>query len=57
MPPGGASGFAPMTELMIRLQAVSMRLATHWPMRPILAKQFGKAADLVLPTYDVANVP
>jgi 2-polyprenyl-6-methoxyphenol hydroxylase-like FAD-dependent oxidoreductase len=57
MPPGGAAGFAPMSELMIRLQAVSMRLATHWPMRPILAKQFGKAADLVLPTYGGARVP
>ncbi len=57
MPPGGASGFAPMSELMIRLQALSMRLATHWPMRPILEKQFGKAADLVLPDYDGVRVP
>ena len=34
-----------------------MRLATHWPMRPILEKQFGKAADLALPTYDGVRVP
>ncbi|GAA3636923.1 FAD-dependent monooxygenase [Microlunatus ginsengisoli] len=53
MPPGGAAGFAPMSEAMIRLQTLSMRLATRWPMRPMLQKQFGKAADVVLPDYDL----
>ena len=51
LPPGGASGFAPNSSLMIKLQILSMRMATHWPIRPLLEKQFGKAADLVLPTY------
>lgn len=51
LPPGGASGFAPHSTLMIKLQILSMRMATHWPVRPLLEKQFGKAADLVLPRY------
>ena len=51
LPPGGAAGFAPKSELMIRLQMLSMRMATHWPVRPMLEKQFGKADGLVLPTY------
>ena len=29
MPPGGAAGFAPTSRLMIGLQTLSMRLATH----------------------------
>ena len=54
MPPGGAAGFAPKSEFMIKLQMLSMRMATHWPVRPLLEKQFGKADDLVLPTYAAA---
>ena len=52
MPPGGAAGFAPMSEFMIRLQSLSMRMATHWPVRPLLAKQFAKAGGMELPHYD-----
>lgn len=55
MPPGGAAGFAPKSQLMIRLQTWSMRTATHWPMRPILEKQFGKAAGLDLPDYSLGG--
>ncbi len=51
LPPGGAAGFAPMSRFMIRLQELSMRMATHWPVRPLLAKQFSKAGDLQLPDY------
>ena len=51
LPPGGASGFAPSSSVMIKLQVLSMRLATHWPIRPLLEKQFGKADSMVLPTY------
>lgn len=51
LPPGGAAGFAPNSKLAIRLQTLGMRYATRWPMRPVLEKQFGKAADLTLPSY------
>ena len=51
LPPGGASGFAPSSSVMIKLQILSMRLATHWPIRPLLEKQFGKADGMVLPAY------
>lgn len=55
LPPGGAAGFAPSSELMIRLQVLSMRMATRWPVRPLLQRQFGKADSLVLPIY--ADLP
>ncbi len=51
LPPGGAAGFTPRSELAIRLQTLGMRYATRWPMRPMLEKQFSKAADLALPDY------
>ncbi|AUG75203.1 FAD-binding monooxygenase [Kitasatospora sp. MMS16-BH015] len=51
LPPGGAAGYAPRSALMIRLRALSMRTMTHWPMRPILAAQFAKAAAIALPDY------
>ena len=51
LPPGGAAGFAPDSRLMIGLQVLSMRLAGHWPIRAMLAKQFAKAAALDLPDY------
>jgi 2-polyprenyl-6-methoxyphenol hydroxylase-like FAD-dependent oxidoreductase len=54
MPPGGASGFAPTSSLMIGLQMLSMRLATRWPVRPLLEKQFSKAGTMELPDPVVA---
>lgn len=51
LPPGGTAGFAPESTWAIRLQTMGMRYATRWPMRPLLERQFGKAADLELPDY------
>jgi 2-polyprenyl-6-methoxyphenol hydroxylase-like FAD-dependent oxidoreductase len=51
LPPGGVNGFAPRTALMIRLRALSMRMMNHWPMRQILARQFGKADAITLHPY------
>jgi 2-polyprenyl-6-methoxyphenol hydroxylase-like FAD-dependent oxidoreductase len=51
LPPGGVSGYAPNSALLIRLQAVSMRAMTRWPMRPLLERQFAKAGDIALPDY------
>lgn len=51
LPPGGVNGYAPTSATLIRMQMVSMRLATHWPMRPVLEKQFAKAGAMTLPTY------
>jgi 2-polyprenyl-6-methoxyphenol hydroxylase-like FAD-dependent oxidoreductase len=51
LPPGGAAGFAPKSQLAITMQLLSMRMAQRWPVRPLLEKQFNKAADLRLPIY------
>src|SRR3954451_22853215 len=54
LPPGGIGGFAPKGALDIRLRMASMRLLTRWPLRQLIAKQFGKAGDIELPDYDLA---
>ncbi|MFD5326872.1 FAD-dependent monooxygenase [Streptomyces sp. NPDC127092] len=54
LPPGGASGFAPLGRLGIRLRDLSMRQMTRWPMRNLLAAQFAKAGDIALPEYSIA---
>jgi 2-polyprenyl-6-methoxyphenol hydroxylase-like FAD-dependent oxidoreductase len=54
LPPGGMSGFAPMTATAIRLRALSTRMAMHWPMRALLEKQFGKADRITLKSYPYA---
>ena len=51
LPPGGINGYAPSSAFMIRLQALSMRSMTRWPVRPILARQFAKAGGIDLPCY------
>ncbi|MFG2823927.1 FAD-dependent monooxygenase [Kitasatospora sp. NPDC048365] len=51
LPPGGMGGFAPNSALAIRMRAASMRWMTRWPMRPLMAAQFAKAADIDLPDY------
>jgi 2-polyprenyl-6-methoxyphenol hydroxylase-like FAD-dependent oxidoreductase len=51
MPPGGIKGYAPASALAIRLRAASMRWMGRWPMRSLLARQFAKAGDIVLPDY------
>jgi 2-polyprenyl-6-methoxyphenol hydroxylase-like FAD-dependent oxidoreductase len=51
LPPGGVRGYAPSSALAIRLQAISMRSMTKWPMRALLAGQFAKAGQVELPNY------
>jgi 2-polyprenyl-6-methoxyphenol hydroxylase-like FAD-dependent oxidoreductase len=51
LPPGGVNGYAPRSAVAIRLRTASMRAMTHWPMRPILERQFAKAGDIALPDY------
>ena len=41
LPPGVPSGYVPRSELAISAQMLSMRLATRWPIRVLLEKQFG----------------
>jgi 2-polyprenyl-6-methoxyphenol hydroxylase-like FAD-dependent oxidoreductase len=48
LPPGGIAMAMPNGRLMIRARALSMRTMGRWPMRQILAKQFGKA-DAITP--------
>ncbi|MFI1992133.1 FAD-dependent monooxygenase [Actinoplanes sp. NPDC020271] len=55
LPPGGAKGFAPYSRLMIRLRAKSMSMVTSWPMRNLVAKQFGKAEAITLQDYGLRN--
>jgi 2-polyprenyl-6-methoxyphenol hydroxylase-like FAD-dependent oxidoreductase len=56
LPPGGTSGFAPMSKPAIWLRTTSMRWMTRWPMKPLIAGQFAKAGDIALPDYDFATV-
>ncbi|WP_412543751.1 FAD-dependent monooxygenase [Longispora sp. K20-0274] len=51
LPPGGVNGFAPSNRFMISMRNLSMRSMTRWPMRQILAKQFGKAEAISLRDY------
>ncbi|MGW0228545.1 FAD-dependent monooxygenase [Actinopolymorpha singaporensis] len=56
LPPGGVSGYAPMSAPAIWARGLSMRWMTRWPMRPLIARQFAKAADIELPEYAFASV-
>ncbi|MFJ9457887.1 FAD-dependent monooxygenase [Kitasatospora sp. NPDC101447] len=51
LPPGGLSGYAPDSALMIRLRAASMRWMSRRPLRNLLAAQFTKADAIDLPDY------
>ncbi|WP_433367063.1 FAD-dependent monooxygenase [Actinoplanes sp. CA-142083] len=51
LPPGGMKAFAPNGRLMIRMRAVSMTMMGVWPMKQMLAKQFGKADAITLEPY------
>jgi hypothetical protein len=51
LPPGGVGGYAPDSALMIRMRATSMRMMGRWPVRSLVARQFGKASDIELPDY------
>ncbi|MEV4349786.1 FAD-dependent monooxygenase [Actinoplanes sp. NPDC049596] len=54
LPPGGIHAYAPKSRLMIRARAASMRSMSRWPMKQMLAKQFGKADAITLKDYDLA---
>jgi 2-polyprenyl-6-methoxyphenol hydroxylase-like FAD-dependent oxidoreductase len=54
LPPGGVAGYAPGSNTMIRLRAMSMRAMTRWPLKNVLAGQFSKADEIELPEYDLA---
>ncbi|QGN34236.1 FAD-dependent oxidoreductase [Microlunatus sp. Gsoil 973] len=56
LPPGGISGYAPNTALMIRLRSLSMTASTRWPLRAIFAAQFHKADAIDLPNYEFAEL-
>lgn len=51
LPPGGVKGFAPDTAFAISMRAMSMRWMGRWPLRNLIASQFGKASDFELPNY------
>jgi 2-polyprenyl-6-methoxyphenol hydroxylase-like FAD-dependent oxidoreductase len=57
LPAGGVDGFLPATRaaLAIRLRLVTWM--TRWPLRAILARQFGKAESIDLPDYDLGRYP
>jgi 2-polyprenyl-6-methoxyphenol hydroxylase-like FAD-dependent oxidoreductase len=55
LPPGGVSGFAPKSALMIRMRSLSMRMMNHWPMRQLIAKQANKADAITLKEYGSAD--
>jgi hypothetical protein len=57
LPPGGLRMFAPDGRLLIRARALSMRMTSHWPMKQLLAKQFGKADAITLKDYPMAGRP
>jgi 2-polyprenyl-6-methoxyphenol hydroxylase-like FAD-dependent oxidoreductase len=57
LPPGGVNGFVPKTRLAIALRARMVRLMTRWPLRNLMAAQFGKADAIELPDYEVQNHP
>lgn len=51
LPPGGVKGFAPQSQAMISLRALSMKMMTARPMRNVLARQFQKADGITLKEY------
>jgi len=55
LPPGGINGFAPKSNLMIRLRALSMRMMGVWPMKGMLRKQFSKAEAITLKDYALSG--
>ena len=57
LPPGGVSGFAPTSARQIRLRQAGMRLMLRRPFKQLIAAQFAKASDLVLPGHDLATPP
>ncbi len=57
LPPGGVRGFAPGTRAEIALFRSSVRWMTRWPLRSLLARQFGKADAITLPDHGTSTLP
>jgi hypothetical protein len=53
LPPGGVSGYAPMSRLRLELGWASMRWSQRWPMRLLMERIFGKADAIDLPSYKI----
>jgi len=51
LPPGGVNGFVPKTRVEIALRARIIRWMSRWPLRNLIAAQFGKADAIELPDY------
>jgi 2-polyprenyl-6-methoxyphenol hydroxylase-like FAD-dependent oxidoreductase len=51
LPPGGVNGFVPSSRLSIALRVHAIRWMTRWPLRNLMAAQFGKADAITLPDY------
>jgi 2-polyprenyl-6-methoxyphenol hydroxylase-like FAD-dependent oxidoreductase len=56
LPPGGASGYAPMSRLRIVTGWASMRWSQRWPMRLLMDRIFSKADAIDLPDYEALKV-
>jgi 2-polyprenyl-6-methoxyphenol hydroxylase-like FAD-dependent oxidoreductase len=54
LPPGGVNGFVPKTRLEIAIRTQMIRWMTRWPLRNLMAAQFGKADAIVLPDYQTS---
>jgi hypothetical protein len=46
------NGFVPSSRLAIALRLRAIRWMTRWPLRSLMAAQFGKADAITLPDYD-----
>jgi len=53
LPPGGVSGYAPMSRLRLELGWASMRWSQRWPMRLLMERIFSKADAIDLPSYKI----
>jgi 2-polyprenyl-6-methoxyphenol hydroxylase-like FAD-dependent oxidoreductase len=52
LPPAGVNGFVPSSRIAIAFFRGMIRWMDRWPMRNLLAAQFGKADAIALPDYD-----
>jgi 2-polyprenyl-6-methoxyphenol hydroxylase-like FAD-dependent oxidoreductase len=50
--PGGVNGFVPRTRLEIALRTQAVRWMNRWPLRNLMAAQFGKSDAIDLPDYE-----
>jgi 2-polyprenyl-6-methoxyphenol hydroxylase-like FAD-dependent oxidoreductase len=57
LPPGGVNGFVPSSRLSIALRVWAVRMMNHWPLRNLMAAQFGKSDAIDLPEYEIQNRP